>query len=122
LTVESQQVAKRKIAATLAFGALGALAAKGSKDQSVVTVRRSDGAFAYFVIDKMSAFKLKAEIEPLLRIVGVPIVRDLPLESKPARGGGNDVISEIERLVTLRESGYIDDDEFRSLKERLLES
>lgn len=122
LTVESYQVAKRKIAATLVFGVLGAVAAKGSKDQAVITVKRNDGALAYFVIDKKNSHEVSAKIAPLLRSIKVPIVGDFPLESTPPRSSENDLTSEIERLVVLKESGYIDEDEFKLLKGRLFET
>jgi hypothetical protein len=103
------------------FGVLGAVAAKGSKDQSVMTVKRNDGALAYFVIDKKNSHEVSAKIAPLLRSIKVPIVGDFPLESTPPRSCGNDLTSEIERLVALKESGYIDDDEFKLLKGKLFE-
>jgi hypothetical protein len=135
LAVESYQVAKRKIAATLVFGVLGGVAAKGSKNQSAMTVRRNDGALAYFVIDNRNSPEVKAKIAPLLRSIGLPLVGDFPLESTLPRSSGNDIAlestlprssrndiaSQIERLVALKQSGHIDDDEFKLLKGKLFE-
>ena len=121
LTVDSHQVAKRKVAATLAFGILGGVAAKSSKDQSELTVRRNDGALAYFVIDRKNSHEVKAKIAPLLRSIGLPILGDFPAEASPSNNSGNDVASEIERLVALKRSGHIDEAEFKILKGKLLQ-
>lgn len=115
LAIESEQVAKSKLGPALALGILGAVTAKGTKSQSYVTVRRRDKASAYFVISDINSHELRAKLSPLLNDIGVPILSDLN-DAAPK----TDYISGLERLAALRDSGHIDDEEFKMLKAELL--
>ncbi len=116
VAIESSQVAKRKVGATLVFGILGGVAAKGSKDQSVLTVGRRDGTSAYFEIDNKSWQEVKAKISPLLNSLSIPMYGEMPSQAP----GGSDVVSDLERLVELKASGHIDEDEYARLKSKLI--
>ena len=117
VAVESEQVAKSKLGAVLAFGILGALTAKDTMSQSVLTVRRKDDAMAYFSMDEIAAHEVKARIASLLKSIGMPMVEEMSSETSP----GMSVASEIERLVALKAAGHLDDDEFTKLKAKLLD-
>lgn len=116
VAIESSQVAKRKVGATLAFGVLGGLAAKGSKIESVLTAGRSDGASAFFVIDNKSWHEVRAKISPLLNSLSIPMYGEMPSQVQ----GSSDLVSDLERLVALKTSGHIDDVEYARLKAKLI--
>lgn len=117
LAIESEQVAKSKLGPALALGILGAVSAKGTKSQSYVTVKRKDKASAYFMISNVNSHEVKAKLSPLLNDVGIPIVSDLNDDTPKT-----DYITGLERLAALRDSGHIDDEEFKMLKAKLLEN
>lgn len=116
LVVDSEQVAKSKIGPALAFGILGAVTAKGMTSETYLTARRKDGALAYFTIDKLNSHEVKAMISSLLNDLGIPILNDLT----EAAIRETDFISGMERLAALRDSGHLDDEEFKMLKARHL--
>jgi hypothetical protein len=72
VTVDGGEVAKSKVGATLAFGVLGDLAAKGAMDRAFLAIYRNDGATAHFQIDHLSPQSLRAQLAPILFKVGVP--------------------------------------------------
>ena len=121
LLVEGGEVAKRKIAAVLVFGVLGGLAAKGAKDQTVITARCHDGTGAYFVIDKMAPHEVRAAIHPTLHSLEVPFLNDVSLpDPKPIVADVQSVAAELRELVALRDEGVLTDEEFAVAKAQLL--
>ena len=124
VTVEAAQVAKSKLKASLAFGVLGAVTAKNTKNQALVTVRRNDGALAFFIIDSKSAHEVKAQLAPTLHSVGVALYNEFPLsrdfsstQQVPAKV---DLVERIRELGRLRDETLLTDDEFQQLKAELL--
>jgi hypothetical protein len=124
LTVDGGQVAKRKLAAALTFGILGAVTAKGSKDQAVVSVWRDDGASEYFLIDKMSPHQVRAKLAPELHRLGVPFLDQPqgagpPIEQDP-RSSSLSVAEQIREFAQLRDDGLITSEEYEAKKAQLL--
>lgn len=125
VTVDGGEVAKRKVGATLAFGALGALAAKGSKERTYVTVKNADGSSAYFEIDKATPTIVRAKIAPLLHRLQIRFLDDLGSTSVAAPSPGPQVGSmarELRELGKLRDEGLLTPEEFDEQKARVLRS
>ena len=64
---------KSKLPWVLVFGWLG-LAAKGSMNQTGMTVRTQDGNIAYFTVSGMTSIQIRAQLAPLLRTANVPLL------------------------------------------------
>jgi len=118
------QVAKSKVAATLAFGVVG-LATKGKKDRTEVAVHLYSGEAAFFAIEKTSPFEVRAKLLPLLRAAGIPLedeideqagAPDALADSDAAHG----LVAELERLARLHESGFLTAEEVTLAKAKLL--
>jgi hypothetical protein len=124
VTVDGGEVAKSKVGATLAFGVLGGLAAKGAMDRAFLAVYRNDGATAHFQIDQMSPQALRAQLAPILFKVGVPFLDDQystgasPAPQEPAAPAS--VADELTKLMQLHEAGGLTDDEFAAMKAKLI--
>jgi Short C-terminal domain/Protein of unknown function (DUF2510) len=113
------EVAKRKVAAVAAFGVLGGLAAKGAKNQTVVIVRLTDGAEAYFELDRIAPQEVRAKLAPWLGQNGIPWRDDEPAAA-PAAAPIASIADELQKLAALRDSGVLTPDEFAAAKARLL--
>ncbi len=124
VVVEGGQVAKRRIGAALAFGVLGALAAKGSKNQSVITAQRNDGAHAFFELDKLSEQQVKARISPVLLLAGVPLVDDFDVFTRvshlAAVPSTSELADRIRELAQLRSEGLITSEQFELKRDEIL--
>ena len=124
VTVDGGEVAKSKVGATLAFGVMGGLAAKGAMDRAYLAIYRNDGAIAHFQIDKMNPQSLRAQMAPILLKVGVPFLDDQystgpsPAPQEPA--APTSVADELTKLMQLHEAGGLTDDEFAAMKAKLI--
>jgi ribosomal protein S27AE len=127
LLVTSEQVAKSRVGPVLAFGVLG-LAAKGSRNQATVVIRTKgdEGEAGYFTIQRTSAVEVKAKLDPWLRARRVPWYEDQQhdeLAGRLAFGATSPPLSiadELDKLGGLRQSGVLSDEEFDTLKARLI--
>jgi hypothetical protein len=125
ISVEGGQVAKSKVGPELAFGIFGALGAKGAKDRTYIIVNRNDGAQGVWEVDKMAPMQVRADLNPVLQVAGVPFVGE-PLSAPPAPAvaqvAPQSMAEELERLAGLRDRGILSDEEFGIAKARLLEN
>jgi hypothetical protein len=124
VTIDGGEVAKSKVGATLAFGVMGGLAAKGAMDRAYLAIYRNDGAIAHFQIDKMNPQSLRAQMAPILLKVGVPFLDDQystgpsPASHEPAAQVS--VADELTKLMQLHEAGGLTDDEFTAMKAKVI--
>jgi hypothetical protein len=126
VTIEGGEVAKRKVAAALVFGVLGTTAAKGSKHQTSLTVRRLDGASAYFLIEDFQAIEVRAALAPVLHRMGVRLLDEIAGHTnangeRPVETVTRSIPDQIREYARLREEGLISDAEFDRQKRRLLD-
>jgi hypothetical protein len=126
LFVTSEQVAKSKVGPVLAFGVLG-LAAKGSRTQATLVIRSKgdEEEAGYFTVQDASAAEVKAKLEGWLRSQGIPWYEDLEhVRSAEASSATAtpplSIADELQKLATLRLSGVLSDEEFATLKARLI--
>jgi len=116
--------AKSRLLPTLAFGAIGALAAKGVKDRAEIVLHLKSGDAAFFFVDS-SAVEVRASLAPLLKQIGIPFRDEWgqgAMASKaPAVAGGSPTIAdELTKLARLFESGFLTADELAAAKAKLL--
>lgn len=76
--VIERQVGKAKVGATLALGAVGALAGKSSKTQTDIIVRAKDGQQANWQVHQRGAAWVRGKLSPVLHEAGVPFHDDAP--------------------------------------------
>lgn len=124
VTVDGGEVAKRPIAATLAFGVMGAMAAKGTTDRTYLAVRLDDGSSAYFEIDKATPRAMRAAIASLLHTVNVQFLDEVVVERTPtvpvAAEAAFSIPDQIRELGKLRDEGLLAEGEFTQQKLKLL--
>lgn len=128
LQVTSEQVAKSKVGAVLAFGVLGGLAAKGARNEATVVVRTQgqEAETGYYTIQDVSAAEVKAKVEPWLRARGIPWYEDRQRDALDGFSASAttppplSVADELHKLAGLRQSGVLTDEEFATLKARLI--
>ena len=123
VSVEGGEVAKSKIAPVLLFGVWGGLAAKGSKNQTVISARHAEGAVGYYLIDDASPYSVRAAIYPMLHAAGVPLHDDLPVildKTEKTVSSVSDLDAQLRQLARLRDDGLLTDEEFAIQKTRLL--
>jgi len=118
------EVAKTKIAATIMFGAVGGLAAKGAKGRTYISVKLKDGSEGIWQVDKKAPMEVRASLAPLLHEVGVPFAGELAAPVEPllneAPAPAPLVADELLKLGDLRDKGLLTDEEFNAQKARLL--
>ena len=134
--VMSGQVATNKVGAEIMFGVLGGLGAKGAMNQATVTLYTKDDQIAYYQVDKKSAAQIRAAITPILRAAGIPFRDEAVAQTQqdvlreaiaqvahgPQGGSAPSLADELAKLVQLRESGALSDDEFAALKAKMIAS
>jgi hypothetical protein len=105
----------------VAFGVLGGLAAKGAMNQAALAVRMNEGETAYFEIDGESVVKVKAKVEPVLRLAGVSMSDDLLSEpNEPNEPNEPSLANQIRELAGLRDEGLLSPEEYEEAKARRL--
>ena len=124
VAVGGGQVAKSRVGATLAFGIAG-LAAKASEDRTEIVIHLDSGDAAFFVIDGVSPFELRAKLLPLLRQAGIPLEDESDEQPGPpdAASGSGLAFSlgdELAKLAQLHEKGVLTDAELAAAKAKLL--
>lgn len=119
IQIDGESVGKSKVGAVLAFGVLG-LAAKGSKNQTAVTVYTKDGQTAYYLIDKVNHVGVLAKVKPLLKDVGVPTHDEAAMKGVASAASEGDVAEQIKKLAELKKQGILTKEEFTAKKRQLL--
>jgi hypothetical protein len=119
------QIAKSKIGATLVFGVLGGLAAKGSEDRAEIVVHLLSGDAAFFFIQRTSPAEVRARLMPLLKSIGVPFKDEADQQAMVDAASASPTASpsladELVKLAQLHESGFLTDDEVALAKAKLL--
>jgi len=119
-----EQASKRFTATRLALlGPLG-LAFKKSKKSTVIQVSTKSGDLAVFVTEKYVVHEVRPKLQAIINKIcqgGLPVESALlsPVEPVPATPPVS-AADEIAKLVALRDSGAITDEEFTAYKGRLL--
>lgn len=120
--VARQKVASR-LALTLAFGVLGAVASTGTKDRTYILLTLRGGDVGIWELDRVSHMEVRAALAPLLHHVGVPLAGGRPVASAQTPAGSAPLIAdELAKLGDLRDRGLLSTDEFAAQKARLLSS
>jgi predicted RNA-binding Zn-ribbon protein involved in translation (DUF1610 family) len=116
------QVTKSKVAATLAFGVLGGLAAKGAKDRVEIAVHLKSGGAAFFVLDNKHAFEIRASLAPLLTMLSIPFADEVDQQAGAAAEPlvTLSLADELTKLAKLQESGFLTAEEVTAAKAKLL--
>jgi Short C-terminal domain len=118
------QVAKNKVGAVVAFGVLGGLAAKGSKNEATVIVHTTDGETAYFTVDKKSPVEIRAKLGPIFKEFGVKLVDNAGAPSpvgNTSTASTSDLAQRLRELAALRDDGLLTEEEFNIQKSRILD-
>jgi hypothetical protein len=117
--------AKSRLLPALAFGTIGALAAKGVKDRAEVAVYLKTGDAAFFFVDKRTAVEIRAALMPLLRRLRVPFHSEVQSPSQSSAEPNEDssagLADQLLKLKQLHEAGFLDDAELAAAKAKLLE-
>jgi Short C-terminal domain len=116
IEITSEQAAKSKAGAVLAFGVLG-LAAKGTRDRTTILVQMKSDQIGYFTIDNFSAAQVLGAVTPWLRYHDIPVG---PPASNTSASSAFSVADELKKLAELRDAGVLTDEEFAAQKARLL--
>jgi hypothetical protein len=112
--VTSEQVAKSRVGPAIAFGVVGAVAAKATKHEATILLHLRAGDTAYFTIDRQSSTDVRAQLAPWLRDTGIPLGK--PPHS-PAATPAN-ATDTVEMLATLKAQGVLTQAEFLELASR----
>jgi len=112
VSLEQYDRQRSKIGPVLVFGLLG-LAARGTTEGTLLTVRLNDGAVVYYLAQSTFA-TFRANVVPILRDLAVTVTE--PGVSAPAIS----VADELEKLAHLRDRGVLTEEEFAAQKARLL--
>ena len=125
IEVGGGQIAKSRLAATLAFGTVGALGAKASQDRGELAAHLVSGETAFFFVEKMSAAAIRAAVSPLLRAAGIRFKDEADHQAviDAAAGGAPtspSLADELLKLAKLHESGILTADELAAAKAKLL--
>jgi hypothetical protein len=119
------QVAKSKLGAAILFGVLGAVADKDAKDRAEMVVHLKTGDAAFFFLQDVSAFEIRAKLMPLAREAGVPF-KDETDEKASQRDAAaqadstGSLADELTKLAQLQESGFLTAEEVAAAKAKLL--
>lgn len=118
LDVEDAIEAKSRLGATLAFGVVGALAAKGHKNRAMITIRLKDRSAVYFESQHATTADIVGRIATWMhehQITSSDDARHADLLN--GKGGLVDGLTQLESLHAV---GALTDDEFTAAKARLL--
>jgi hypothetical protein len=117
--VADGSVSKSKVAATLAFGVLGATGSRGTKTEVSVVAHLKSGATGYFLIpdSKEGRLSVRAKAGPILHRQGIPFTDQLPVpETAPV-----DIADQLRKLKELLDEGVLSAQEFEKAKAKLLD-
>jgi len=130
ISFDSTTMAKSRVGKALAFGVF-ALAAKSTQNGAEITILRKDGNAAMYMVTGKTGMQVRAKVQPFLIERGVPCLDDptitatlgdpVAAPSVPAASPSTaSTADEIAKLVTLRDSGAITDEEFTAYKANLM--
>ena len=117
VSFDSETLAKSRVGKALVFGVF-ALAAKSTKSVGQMTVHLKDGQIAAFEFEHLKSLELKAKVMGKLSPLGIPCLDDSPKASAPIQGS---VIEQLQGAESLLKSGALTQNEFESLKSKILE-
>jgi hypothetical protein len=118
ISFDSATMKKSRKGKAVAFGVF-ALAAKSTQNGAEVAIQRKDGNVALYTVTGKTGVQVRAKIQPFMVEHGVPCLDDTPLASRTAPAPLS-TADEIAKLVALRESGAITDEEFTAYKANLM--
>jgi hypothetical protein len=116
VTKGAGDIAKSVLVSGLAF-------AEYKTDRTTLVMHLKSGEAAYFEVDEQRPASLRVAIESILAAAGVPFLEDVAhdVEAEGAPGAGvHSVADELAKLAQLRDSGVLTEDEFATLKARLI--
>ena len=116
VSFDSETLAKSRVGKALVIGVF-ALAAKSSKTVGQMTVHLKDGQIAAFEFEKLKALEVKAKIMGKLSPLGILCLDDSPKASATSQ---TSVIEQLQGAENLLKSGALTQNEFDSLKAKLL--
>lgn len=117
IEIVGDQQAKSKIGATVVFGVMGGLAAKGAVDRTEIGIHLKSGAIPYFRLLKQNRTQVRALLVPILREAKVPFLDEVIAEPQQAAPSPMD---EIQKAFELLKVGALTQQEFDDAKKRLL--
>lgn len=112
--ITTAEIAKSKVPAAVAFGVLGALAARGSEKKTMVIVYLRSGDAGYFQVESLEMPFVIGLISEWLQEHGIRA------GSPGAAAASNGLGDQLERVAALHRAGDLTDDEFTAAKARLL--
>jgi hypothetical protein len=118
ISFDSTTMKKSRKGKAVAFGVF-ALAAKSTQNGAEVAIQRKDGNVALYTVTGKTGVQVRAKIQPFMVEHGVPCLDDTPIASETAPAPLS-TADEIAKLVALRESGAITDEEFTAYKANLM--
>lgn len=118
ISFDSTTMKKSRKGKAVAFGVF-ALAAKSTQSGAEIAIQRKDGNVALYTVTGKTGAQVRAKIQPLMVEHGVPCLDDAPLVSEAAPAPLS-TADEIAKLVALRDSGAITDEEFTAYKANLM--
>jgi len=124
ISFDSAAMKKSRKGKAVAFGVF-ALAAKSTQNGAEVTILRKDGNAALYTVTGKTGVQVRAKLQPFMAEHGVPCLDDAPLATDgapaaPAAPAALSTADEIAKLVALRDSGAITDEEFTAYKANLM--
>ena len=127
ISFDSATMKKSRAGKAVAFGVF-ALAARKTQNAAEITIQRKDGNVALYSVPGKTGVQVRARVQPFLVARGVPCLDDAPLPTEfapapaagPATAAPTSIADEIAKLVALRDSGVITDQEFTAYKANLL--
>ena len=124
ISFDSATMKKSRAGKAVMFGVL-ALAAKSTQNAAEITIQLKDSNVALYTVAGMTGAQVRAKVQPFLMSNGVPCLDDAPLSTEapslaPAPPTPLSTADEIAKLVALRDSGAITDEEFTAYKANLM--
>ena len=116
VSFDSETLAKSRVGKALLFGVF-ALAAKSSKSVGQMTVHLRNGQIAIFEFQKLKGSEVKAKVMGKLSPQGILCLDDSSKLSGPT---SVNVIDQLQGAETLFKSGALSQNEFDSLKAKIL--
>ena len=118
--VSGGEVAVSKLGVVLALGVIGGFASKGAKFESAVIVRTEHGETAYYTVDDESPVSVRAQLAPILKRGGVPLIGEETSPAATQTSAPLSVADELAKLASLRNDGVLTEEEFAAQKAKLL--
>jgi hypothetical protein len=126
ISFDSATMKKSRAGKAVMFGVF-ALAAKNTQNAAEITVQLKDSNVALYRVPGKTGAQVRAKVQPFLIAHGVPCLDDAPATLSvntappaPVAPAALSMADEIAKLVALRDSGAITDEEFAAYKANLL--